>query len=457
MLKKYVGDRQFYNAALTVAVPIMLQNLISNFVNMLDNIMVGQLGTEPMSGVAIVNQIVLVFNLAVFGGLGGIGIFTAQFFGKKDDEGLRYTFRCKTYFAVILCLVAIPLFIFADDFLINLFLHQSSDVGNVELALEYAKNYLYVAIIGLPPFAISNIFASTLRETGDTRTPVIAGSVAVAVNAVFNWMLIFGKCGFPALGVVGAAIATVMSRFVECFIILFYTLAKRNKFTYITGVFKSFKVPKSVLVPVLKKGSPLLINEIMWSAGMATLGIAYSMHGMSVVAAYSIASTVTTLFNMVFLSLGQGIGIMSGNLLGAGKHEEAVDTVRKLIAFSMFLSVCIGGLMFGLGGLITEFYETDENSRELAAYFIKTCAFTAPIVSFANASYFTLRSGGKTFITFLFDCGSLWIISIPVAFVLYYMGVNISIVFPVVQVLEFVKCVVGYIMIKKRIWVDTII
>ncbi len=457
MLKKYVGDKQFYKAAMTIAVPIMLQNFITNLVNMLDNIMVGQLGTESMSGVAIVNQIIFVFNLAVFGGLGGIGIFTAQFFGKKDDDGMRYTFRCKTYLAVILCVIAIPLFIFADDLLINLFLHQSNDVGNIELALEYAKNYLYVAIIGLPPFAVANVFASTLRETGDTRTPVIAGGAAVAVNIVFNWILIFGKFGFPALGVAGAAAATVLARFVECIIIVAYTYAKRKKFTYIKGAFKSFYIPKSVLILILKKGTPLLINEILWSAGMTTLGVAYSMHGMSVVAAYSISSTVTNLFNMIFLSMGSGIGIMSGNLLGAGKHEEAVDTVRKLIAFSMALSAGVGVLIFVLGGAIPNAYETDEASRQLATYFIRTCAFTAPIVSFANASYFTLRSGGKTFITFLFDCGALWILSIPVAFILYAAGVNISIVFPVVQFLEFVKCIVGYILVKKRVWVDTII
>ncbi len=457
MLKKYIGTKQFYKYALSVAVPMMLQNFITNFVNMLDNLMVGSLGTEQMSGVAIVNQIIFVFNLAVFGGLSGVGIFTAQFFGKQDENGMRYSFRCKIALALILCAVGIPLFFFADEALISLFLHSADDVGNIELTLDFAKKYLAIAVIGLLPYAFANVFSSTLRETGEPGMPVVAGGAAVAVNVIFNYLLIFGKFGFPQLGVEGAAIATVMSRFVECLIIIIYTFKKRNRFSYIKGAFRSLYVPKSVLFPVLKKGMPLLINEILWSGGMSTLSIAFSMHGLSVVAAYSISSTVTNLFNIVFMSMGASIGIISGNLLGAGKHKEAIDSVRKLIAFSVFLSICMGAIMFVVGGAVPNLYKTDELSRSIATYFIRVCAVTAPLASFANANYFTLRSGGKTVVTFFFDCGTLWLISIPTAFILYALNFSIYWVFPIIQLLDIIKDIVGYILVKKRVWVNTII
>ncbi len=456
-IKKYIGTREFYKSAFAVAIPIMMQSFITNFVNMLDNLMVGSLGTEQMSSVAIVNQIIFVFNLSVFGGLSGIGIFTAQFFGKKDDEGMRYTFRCKIALVLLLCAAAVPLLFFGDDFLISLFLHKSDDVGNIELTLNFAKQYLAISLIGIIPYALSNAFASTLRETGDAVTPVISGVIAVVINIVLNVFLIFGVWGFPKLGVRGAAIATVTARFAECIIIICYSFAKKDRFTYLKGIFRSFRIPKSIIVPVLKKGTPLLINEILWSGGMSALSVAFSMHGLSVVAAYSISSTVTNLFNIAFLSMGTSIGIISGNLLGAKKHDEAIDAVRKLIAASLIISVFIGFLMILSGGLIPNLYKTDAGSRELAAYFIRTCGFTAPLVAFANATYFTIRSGGKTLITFFFDCGALWLLSIPVAFLLYKAGLNIRIVFPVVQFLEVFKVIIGYILVKKRVWVDTIV
>ena len=457
-LKKYIGDRAFYKMALTVALPIMLQNFITNLVSMLDNLMVGALGTEQMSGVSIVNQLVFVFNLAVFGAMGGIGIFTAQFFGRKDYDGVRYTLRCKVYAAALIFAAATVILLLFQEPLISLFLHDAENTGSVELTMAYAKEYLAVILLGLAPFAFSQAFAATLRETGDTFTPMLTGIVAVAVNCAFNWLLIFGHWGFPRLGVTGAAVATVLSRYVEFAIITVYAFAKQRRFPYMKGLFRGFSVPRGVLSSVTKKGLPLLFNEIFWSAGMSTLGVAYSLHGLSVVAAHSISSTVTNLFYIGFLSLGVAIGIISGNLLGAGKHDEAVDAVRKMIAFSLFASVLLGAILFAFGGEIPKLYKTSEDSKELAAYFIRVCACISPFVAFSNAGYFTLRSGGKTLITSLFDSGTLWALYVPVAFGLYYLfHLPIRAVFPIVQCVEIIKSVVAYVLVKKKVWVRTII
>ena len=457
-LRKYIGDKAFYKTAMTVAMPIMLQNLITNLVNMLDNLMVGSIGTEQMSGVAIVNQLLFIFNLAVFGAMGGVGIFTAQFFGKGDNDGIRYSFRYKIMISLLLAFVATGIFIAFDDNLISLYLHDVEAGANIAETLGFAKQYMAVMLIGLIPFAISQAFSGTLRETGDTFTPMVIGLTAVVVNCVFNYLLIFGKLGLPALGVRGAAFATVLSRFVEAALVVAYMLIKKNRFSYVKGLFRSLHIPSDMFAAITRKGMPLLLNEVLWSMSMSTLGIAYSLHGINIVAAYNISSTITNLFNMAFLSLGSSLGIIVGKLLGAGKYEEAVDTDRKLIAFSMFVSVIMGSALFIASGYFPGLYNTTDDVKEIATYFIRVCACTGPIVSFANAAYFTLRSGGKTVITFIFDSGSMWILSVPIAFAGYYIfGWQIFLIFPVIQLLEIVKVILGAILIKKRVWVNNIV
>ena len=457
-IKKFIGDKNFYKMTLAVAVPIMIQNFITNFVSMLDNLMVGSLGTEQMSGVSIVNQLFFVFNLAIFGALSGAGIFTSQFYGKNDNNGIRYTLRYKLIVSVILLAVAFGIFLLLDDFLINLYLHESDGSGDISITLNYAKEYLKVMLLGLVPFCIAQIFSSTLRETGETVAPMVAGFIAVATNCALNWVLIFGKLGAPALGVVGAATATVVSRYVECIVIIIYVIKKKKRFPYFKGALRSFSMPKKVFRDITFKGMPLLFNEFFWSLGMSLLSMAYSLYGISVVAGYSISSTVMNLANIAFISLGSSIGIIIGKQLGANQFKEAVDTDRKLIAFSAFLSAVIGIFVFLIGDKIPLLYNTTEESKELAGYFIKVCSLFIPVHSFANATYFTIRSGGKTLVTFLMDSVFIMCVSVPIAFSLYYVfHLPIWYTFPIVQCIDIIKVVIGIILVKKKVWLNNIV
>ena len=457
-IKKFIGDKNFYKMTLAVAVPIMIQNFITNFVSMLDNLMVGSLGTEQMSGVSIVNQLFFVFNLAIFGALSGAGIFASQFYGKNDNNGIRYTLRYKLIVSVILLAVAFGIFLLLDDFLINLYLHESDGSGDISITLNYAKEYLKVMLLGLVPFCIAQIFSSTLRETGETVAPMVAGFIAVATNCALNWVLIFGKLGAPALGVVGAATATVVSRYVECIVIIIYVIKKKKRFPYFKGALRSFSMPKKVFRDITFKGMPLLFNEFFWSLGMSLLSMAYSLYGISVVAGYSISSTVMNLANIAFISLGSSIGIIIGKQLGANQFKEAVDTDRKLIAFSAFLSAVIGIFVFLVGDKIPLLYNTTEESKELAGYFIKVCSLFIPVHSFANATYFTIRSGGKTLVTFLMDSVFIMCVSVPIAFSLYYVfHLPIWYTFPIVQCIDIIKVVIGIILVKKKVWLNNIV
>ena len=182
--RQLIGDKAFYKSLLAVAVPIMLQNGLTNLVSLLDNIMVGAVGTEQMSGVSIVNQLLFVFTLCVFGGLGGAGIYTAQFFGKNDQKGVRYTFRFKLMLVASLLAVGLAVFVLLSEPLIAMYLHEGSETGDIVATAEYGAKYMRVMLWGLLPFAIQQAYGSTLRETGETMLPMKAGIVAIFVNLV---------------------------------------------------------------------------------------------------------------------------------------------------------------------------------------------------------------------------------------------------------------------------------
>lgn len=456
--EKFIGDKAFYKMVLAVAVPIMIQNGITNFVGLLDNIMVGQVGTEQMSGVAIVNQLLMVYYLCIFGGLAGAGIFTAQYFGQKDDEGIRHTFRYKFWMALILTTGAALLLFFLGESLIQMYLNGSSDGGDLAAALRYGENYLQVMLLGLPAFMFVQIYVSTLRECGETVVPMKAGIAAVAVNLCLNYVLIYGKLGLPALGVVGAAIATVVSRYVEAAIVILWTHRNKEKNTYIVNVYTTLKVPGHLVGKFFVKGAPLLINETLWSAGMAMLTQCYSVRGLSVIAGLNIANTINNVFNVVFIAMGDAVAIIIGQLLGAGKMKEARDTDNKIIAFSVCCCIGVAALMILIAPMFPQIYNTTEDVKAVAVQFIIAQAVFMPQAAFMHATYFTLRSGGRTVVTFLFDSVFVWCISVPVAYGLSrFTAVPVIAIFAMVQIADWIKCIIGFILVKKGVWMRNIV
>lgn len=456
-MKRFIGDRKFYKMVLTISIPIMIQNGITNFVGLLDNMMVGQMGTEQMTGVAITNQLLFVFNLCIFGGLSGAGIFGAQFYGQGDQKGVKHVFRFKLFIGAFITSIAFLVFLLLGETLIQNFLHDGSSSGNLEACLMYGKQYLWVMMLGLIPFAVTQIYTSTLRETGETVLPMKAGLTAVCVNLVFNTLLIFGYLGFPALGAIGAAIATVISRFVECAIVVLWTHRHADKNVYIQGVYKSLHVPKKLTKQILLKGTPLMVNEAAWAGGMTVLMQCYSVRGLSVVAGLNIASTISNLFNVVFIALGSSVSIIIGQLLGAGKMEEAKDTDTKLIFFSVASCVLIGVLLAITSPLFPRLYKTTDEVKKLATDFILIAALCMPQNAFMHATYFTLRSGGKTIVTFLFDSVYIWVLSIPLAYTLTrFTGLSIVPIYLICQMVDLVKCFIGYVLVKKGVWLQNI-
>ncbi len=456
--KSLIGDKKFYRTVLSISVPIMIQNGITNFVALLDNIMVGQVGTEQMSGIAIANQLLFVFNLCIFGVLSGPGIFGAQFFGQGSAEGVRNTFRFKFIISVIVLSAGIFILTFRGNDLVSAYLTGKGGEGNRELSLRSGVDYLKIMLVGLAPFTLTQIYASTLRETNRTLPPMFAGMAAVLTNLILDWMLIFGKLGAPALGVEGAAIATVISRFAECAIVVIWTHVHSRENEFIAGAYRSFKIPPELVKKIFIGGLPLAVNECLWASGMAKLNQCYSRLGLEVVAATNISSTIFNLFAVVFIALGSSVGIIVGQILGAGDMKRARDTDTKLIVFTVAAGILMGTLMAALSGVFPMFYKTTDEVRSLAARLITVSGLFMPLAAFMHAAYFTLRSGGRTFVTFLFDSVYVWAVTIPTALLLVkFTDFGILTVYFLCQSVDIIKATVGIVLVKKGVWLRNIV
>lgn len=448
----------YYKRMLVIAVPIMIQNGITNFVSMLDNIMVGQVGTLQMTGVSIVNQLLFVFNLCIFGAMSGAGIFTAQFYGKKDNDGIKNTLQYKLIAAVLLTIVGVTVFLTMGDLLISAYVQGDSDPADIALVTGYSKSYLKIMLWNTLPFALSQAYASTLRETSDRVIPMISTISAVLVNLVFNYILIFGHFGAPEMGIEGAAIATVLSRFVELGILVVWSHTHKKKYPFIKALYTKTTITKEQIKKITVVSTPLLINEALWSAGMAFLNQCYSVRGLDVVASINIVSTISNVFNVSFVAFGSAIGIILSQMLGAGDKQEAKKASTRLLFFAVVVVFFIGAVLALFSELFPQIYKTEEAVRSLAATLILVVATFMPVQAFTNACYFTLRSGGKTFITFLFDSGFVWLVSVPLAFCLSrFTAVPIVPLYATVLASDVIKCVLGYTFVRKGIWLNTVV
>lgn len=453
-----IGEKNFYSKVAMVVLPMIIQNTLSNVVGLLDNVMVGQVGTTAMSSVAIVNQILFVFYLCIWGSLAGAGIFSTQFFGKGDMDGVRYSIRFKIITAAVICTVAVIFLYCNSGSLVSLYINEGTDALDRAQTLGNGISYLRIMLIGLIPFSLTQVYAGAMRESGKTTLPMIASMVAMVVNFIFNALLIFGLFGFPELGVLGAAVATVISRFVEFGIVVIGAHRPNSKYGFFKGLYKSFYIPVKLIWPILSRSLPLLGNEFLWSLAQATLLQAYSLRDLSVIAAMNISGTITQIFNEVFLSIGNSTGIITGQELGAGRLVNARRTAYRMSALSIASTIVMGALLAIAAPFIPQIYKVEPEIKALATRLIWVLAICMPIHAYANVSYFTLRSGGKTAITFVFDCCYAWLVPVPLAYFLAgHTNIPFVFVFFAINFIEVGKSIIGFILVKSGVWVRNLV
>ena len=455
---KFIGDRVFYRMVLGLIIPVIVQNTVTNLVNLLDNVMVGNLGTTHMSGVAIANHLVFVFNLSIFGALSGAGIYGAQFAGAKDWRSFKETLRLRLLVSVAITGAAAIILTKWSAPLLSLYLAGEGNPLDGAAMLLYGTQYLKIMLWGLLPFALTQCYSSALREAGETVLPMRASVIAVFVNLFFNFVMIFGKLGFPALGVEGAALATVLSRVIELALVVIVAHRNLHRFPFLIGVYRSFRIRRDLAKNIMIKGMPLFVNEFFWSAGMITITQILSTRGLSVVGGLNIASTFTNLFSVFFFSIGTAVAIVTGQSLGAGDTELAKAQVWKLLFFAVGLSSALGVLLAISAGWITQVYKTEVEVRNLATLFMRASAFFMPFQAIAHCCYFAIRSGGRTLLTMVFDSIYLWVVCLPYTYALVaFTGLGIESIYPLSQLIHPLKAVLGLAVVSTGFWARNLV
>ncbi len=458
MLKKFIGDKAFYKMVLAIAIPIIIQNAITNIVSLVDNVMVGKIGTLPMSGVSIANQLLNVYLLAMFGGINAASLFLAQYAGKKDDQGIKNCFNLKIYISIIVNAVFIIVFIIFGKKLIGSFLDEKNALADNLQTLEYGWTYLVILLFSLFPFGFKEALSSTLRELGETFVPMIASSCAIIINVFLNFVLIFGYLGFPELGIVGAAVATVIARILEFGLVWLLGFKKKNEIVFLQHPFTNVIIDSQLIKNVVYKGSPLLCNEILWSVSLAGISQCYSTRGLDAVAAVTIMNTLNNVYCIVCNAMGVSLGIIIGQILGTGDCEKAKQWNTQIIAFSVFLSTILGTIFFFASPFFSNLYNVSDLIKDMATELLLITAIKLPIQALYMCCYFTLRSGGKTLITFFFDSFSSAFICWPVAFFLAkYTGLTLVQMYIIICLIDVVKGGIGIWLIKSNIWVQSLV
>lgn len=521
--KTFIGDKAFYRTLMVILLPLVVQQGFTSFVNMLDTLMVGSLGEESLSAVGVVNQILMVFNLTLFGGLSGISIFGSQFAGKGDVDGMRQSFRAKLYFGAIVFALGLTVLITCGDSFIGVFMAAEKDPlsqltltpaalqgleadfalrgadalvwpglalpegsqealqgggfnavtaslqamadSRVAFAMQEGHDYLTIMLFGLLPFILVQCYAGSMREMGKTVAIMVASIVAILTNLVLNFLLIydtrelFGLTIWGAgMGVRGAAVATVISRFVEMFIVLIYAHMKQDRYIFLKGAFRNGYVPLSLLRRVAVTGSPLLLNEVGWSLGMTFINQCYSTRGMTALAALNITSTAWNLFCIIMFAMGNAVSIMVGQYLGRGDKQGARDVDNKLLFITVVSHIILGGGLMACSGFIPHMFDVSAKAQQLATRTLLIAGLSLPIHAFLHATYFTIRSGGKTFITFLFDSVYTWCVPAVLAYVLSrFTDADVVTMYFCIQFIDVIKLVIGLFMLKSDFWANNIV
>lgn len=450
---KLIGTKDFYKSVFRIAIPIMIQNVVTNSVSLVNNITVGNLGTESLAGVAIANTLISVYYLCIFGAISATGLFGNQYAGRRDYQGEQYVFRMMIKLALFFSGVWMLFFILAGKPLISLFLHDNGDGSNLALTLSEGYRYLVVMSISFLPYSINSSYSEMLRENGRARIPMMSSITALVTSLILNLILV------PILGVIGAAVAAVVSRFIECTINILWTHRYPEEVPFVYHVYDTMTVPKELSRRILIKGIPLIISETLWSIGETVINQSYSYHGVTAVAAINMAVTISSLVNTAFFSLGVSIGIILGNILGTGDMEKARDTDNKLLTLSVFIGFCVSAVLMGLGIVVPNLYSSQpEEVRHLAKLFIWCEAAGAPFRAYGNASYYTIRSGGNTVLTFFYDCGSIWALSAATAYGLtHFTNLGVVTVYLAVKLVEGIKCLIGTYLVAKGGWMTSIV
>lgn len=442
--KKYFGDKAFFKKTLIIAVPLMMQQLVSTAVNLLDNLMIGQLGDHALAGVAAVNRYFMIGLFGTWGILAASSVFMAQFYGSNDDDHMQQTFRYSIFSSSIVMSIFIAISMVFPEQIIRFFIDNDA-------VLEQGMQYIFISGLSFIPTVFSMAIASSMRATGDTKAPLIASVFSMFTNLFFNYVLIYGHLGFPALGVKGAALGTFLARIVELLIVS-YAL-KKGFYRFKSNINSLFNISKTLVKAITLKALPLSINEILYTGGMALLLRFYGTRGADVISGYSITATVSDLFFTMNAGMSVATTILVSQALGANKIDEARDNGYRLIGFGAVLAAVFGVLLFLSSFAVPYLYDVSANATWIAQTFLRIMSFLFWIYIINTTIYFILRAGGDSKSTLIIDSGYMWCVNlVAVGFATYYTNLNIIGLYLVGQSTDVIKMVIAMKFLHKEKW-----
>ena len=415
MIKKIsvFDDKNFYKTLFAIAVPIMLQNLINSFVNMVDTVMIGRLGTDEIAAVGLGNQVFFLYTMTLFGICSGGSIFTAQFWGKKDIQGIRKNTGLCLILNTAVALVFTVLALAVPEQIIGVY---SKDTEVIRIGAEYLKTLAPSYI----PFAVSFVFMITLRSIEKVRLAMITTLIALSINMLLNWLLIFGVGPFPALGVTGAAIGTVAARLAETVILV--TVSYRRKYQIAGSIREFTSFNWAFLSRFFTITGPVIFNEIIWALGITVQNIIFARTNTDAIAAYNITNTCSQLAWVVFIGLGNGVAVLIGKKIGEGREEQARDYARRITVFAPLLSAGVALALYPLSKLLPLVFNVNDNVLGyVSAMFIVLCC-SYPFRAFNMTLIVGVcRAGGDTIFCVLFEMIFMWCYSLPLGAALAFI------------------------------------
>ncbi len=403
--------KNFYKTMITIGAPIALQHLIGSSLNLVDTLMIGRLGEDAIAAVGIANRLFFLFILFIFGAYSGCGVFTAQYWGKKDKANIQRILGIMLWFGLGFSMLFTAMAFIIPKQILSLFSRDP-------LVLTLGVQYLRIVAISYIMTAISFAYSFSCRSVHRTTLPMVVSIIALSTNTVLNYILIYGKFGMPAMGVQGAAIATTIARTLEMILLLVFIY--KDKQHPLVGPFRAyFDIHKDMVMNVVKTGTPVFVNEATWALGNVVYFIAFGFLGTEAVAVVQICFTVSDFFQALFMGISSACGVMIGNAVGNDEQEKAVLYSVEFIKLTIVFSMVIAGLLYLSRPIILMLYST------LSLVTQNMLMTTLAVIAFYQIpKMFTftmivgiLRGGGDTRFCMYLDLLSVWLIGVPLGFI----------------------------------------
>lgn len=448
-IKKYIGNKKFYKSIFALIIPIMLQQLLISVAGYIDNIMINNYTPNSIAynGVSAANRLIFVLNFIWLGFATVSSIFIAQFFGSGNQKKNEETFRLGFYISIIVGIISTLIIIFFGNSVVNAYIESSESRA---FGYEYLKYIKYGTIITV----LNIFFANCFRTIEKAKIALASSTIGIITNIFFNYCFIYGNLGFPELGAGGAAIATTISRAFELLVFVYFLFI--DKKSYFKHSFSAFFVTKLLFTDYVKKGVPLVLNEVFWSMGMVLLAKFYTYKNDIWYAAYSYSQNISDLFFIIFAGLGSGTAIVIGADLGQNNFDKALDDFDKLKGLSVFLGITLGLLMIALSPLIIKLFNPTEEIRKLTIYLVMITGIFTGIYCYNSVSFFTMRAGGDSIRAFILDETPTYLISLPLAIILgtnaEKFGLNVVTIYLISHSADLFKLWLSNYFTSKKKW-----